>query len=163
MDQSCDRGSPCARAVGNQSDGRWAGGWRRRAGVTSVWSLIVTSPEGEIPTQALAGVEKHHHASARRSKPGRAISSREGGRMRRLYCRTRSLLPMGFTLSLVCFVLFMLPPRSGVRSASVSCAAGSSRPHAPLQSLALLVQLATAPRAGQTLGGLPGAHAIVWG
>jgi hypothetical protein len=81
MDQSCDRGSPCARAVGNQSDGRWAGGWRRRAGVTSVWSLIVTSPEGEIPTQALAGVEKHHHASARRSKPGRAISSREGGRM----------------------------------------------------------------------------------
>ena len=81
MDQSCDRGSPRARAVGNQSDGRWAGGWRRRAGVTSVWSLIVTSPEGEIPTQALAGVEKHHHASARRSKPGRAISSREGGRM----------------------------------------------------------------------------------
>ena len=66
------------------------------------------------------------------------------GGCRRLYCRTRSLLPMGFTLSLVCFVLFMLPPRSGVRSASVSCAAGSSRPRAPLQSLALLVQLATA-------------------
>jgi hypothetical protein len=41
--------------------------------LTSVWSRIVTSPEGEIPTHALAGVEKHHQTSARRSKPGRDI------------------------------------------------------------------------------------------
>ena len=44
--------------------------------LTSVWSRIVTSPEGEIPTHALSGVEKHHQTSARRSKPGRDISGK---------------------------------------------------------------------------------------
>ena len=69
-----------ARLGAGNAPASCAPGQRRGRVLTSVWSRIVTSPEGEIPTHAVAGVEKHHQTTARRSKPRRDMLRPSTGR-----------------------------------------------------------------------------------